>query len=89
MDNPDIRFELISEEYYGRIVDELIRKYEEFRNYPREFIIKAFRLVNHTFNAFITRHFFYSQFFKSDEELIEFLYRLVDSFFDTESKILE
>ncbi|MBN1215886.1 MAG: TetR/AcrR family transcriptional regulator [Candidatus Lokiarchaeota archaeon] len=81
-------YENVSTEYYQDIIVNLRNKYENFKEIPEENLLKAFKFINHTYNAFIFQHIFLQPFFESDEELARFLTKLIAYYLNSDFEIL-
>ncbi|MBY9005905.1 MAG: TetR/AcrR family transcriptional regulator [Candidatus Lokiarchaeota archaeon] len=90
LSNPEFfkDIETMSIDYYRQIVIKVKNKEKTLADTPIELLIQAFKFINDTCNAYIQQHIFISPVFKSDEELIKFLSKLITYFIETEFKIL-
>ena len=76
-------------DYYKNIVANLRNNYANFKEIPEDHLLKAFKLISHTCNAFIFQHVFLQPFFESDEELVRFLTKLIGYYLNSDFEILD
>lgn len=91
LSNPDFYKDVgsISTDYYRSIITNLRNNYETFREIPEDHLLKAFKLISHTCNAFIFQHIFLQPLFESDEELVKFLTKLIGYYLNSDFEILD
>ena len=79
----------ISIDYYKNIITNLRNNYENFREIPEDHLLKAFKLISHTCNAFIFQHIFIQPLFESDKELVRFLTKLISYYLNSDFEVLD
>ncbi len=90
LSNPDFFKDggTLSKYYYTKIIRNLRKNYEAFKDIPEADLLKAFMLISHTCNAYIFQHVFIDPIFESDEELVKFLTKLIGYFLKSDFDIL-
>ncbi len=78
----------ISKEYYLTLIEKMQKESTQYKNLTKEEIFKSISLIKNTLNAYISRHLYIEPIFDTDEELINFLAKLIQQFIDTNFEII-